>query len=626
MRFDQGTLLAPEQRALYSESLRPPPGCVFDAALATTYSLHLETLLTIPVHLALYAAPDMREALANPLTILEAIERTSRKLAIFVQGGGMHAVERQPRLCALLEPIVVEVRAPRGGAFHPKLWLIRFRPEEEGAPPRLRLLVLSRNLTNDRCWDIAACFDGTPGRRNVAANRALSDLIAALPDLATAPASVGEPVRRLAEQLAEEALRTRWELPEGFDALAFETVGFGRRKFALPESHRLAVISPFCDDGTLEALAESSRDPALLLSRPETLEVLAPATLDRFGRVCVLQEAAETEDGEAGDERSAPLRGLHAKIYLLDQGWDTTLVIGSGNATAPAFGKASNVELLALLTGRRSRLGTVETLMGPDGFGALLTDFVPPAEPAAQPSAAEIEAEQSLDAARDALMRAGLILTCTEGTSSPGDPGTILSQGGGWRVALAARGAVPLAGIRRLSVWSVTSRREQARDGMALATGTTIDLGAHALVDVCGFLAFDLEAEAADRSLAFALNVSVRGLPAGRDRAILRSIIENADGFLRYLRLLLADLGIGSGLGAWAEGLNGAGWRTGGAGEPGLLEDLIRAVSRDPERARAVDRLVQRLDGANDGVQVVPPEFAALWAAFRELVPEEKES
>jgi hypothetical protein len=193
-------------------------------------------------------------------------------------------------------------------------------------------------------------------------------------------------------------------------------------------------------------------------------------------------------------------------------------------------------------------------------------------------------------------------------------------------VALAARGAVPLAGIRRLSVWSVTSRREQARDGMALATGTTIDLGAHALVDVCGFLAFDLEAEAADRSLAFALNVSVRGLPAGRDRAILRSIIENADGFLRYLRLLLADLGIGSGLGAWAEGLNGAGWRTGGAGEPGLLEDLIRAVSRDPERARAVDRLVQRLDGANDGVQVVPPEFAALWAAFRELVPEEKES
>jgi hypothetical protein len=628
MRFDEGSLLAPERRALYSESLRPPAGHVFDAGLATTYSLHLETLLTIPVHLALYAAPDMREALANPLAILEAIERTSRKLAVFVEGGGVHAEERQPRLCALLEPIVVEVQAPRGGAFHPKLWLIRFRPdgkEEEGAPPWLRLLVLSRNLTNDRCWDIAARFDGRPGRRNVAANRALSDLIAALPDLATAPASVGAPVRRLAQALAEEALRTRWDLPEGFDELAFETVGLGRRKLVLPESHRLAVVSPFCDDATLKALAESSRDPALLLSRPETLEALAPATLDRFRRVCVLQEEAETEDGEAGDERSAPLCGLHAKIYLLDQGWDTTLVIGSGNATAPVFGKASNVELLALLTGRRSRLGTVETLMGPDGFGALLTDFVPPAEPAPQPSAAEIEAEQSLDAARDALIRAGLTLTCTEGTP-PGDGGAILNQGGSWRMALAAPGAVPLSGIRRLSVWPVTSRREQARDGMALATGTAIDLGAHALADVCGFLAFDLDAEAADRSVAFALNVPVRGLPAGRDRAILRSVIENADGFLRYLRLLLADLGIGPALGAWTEGPNGAGWRTGAAGEPGLLEDLIRAVSRDPERARAVDRLVRRLDGGNDAVPVVPPEFAALWAAFRELVPEEKVS
>jgi hypothetical protein len=104
-------------------------------------------------------------------------------------------------------------------------------------------------------------------------------------------------------------------------------------------------------------------------------------------------------------------------------------------------------------------------------------------------------------------------------------------------MSLSAPKAVPLAGIRSLSVWPVTSRREQARDGLALASGADVDLGNHVLADVCGFLAFELEAETAERSVSFALNVPVHGLPADRDRAILRSVIQNADGFLRYLRL-----------------------------------------------------------------------------------------
>jgi len=114
MRFDKNVLLASDQRALYSDSLRPPVGHVFDGGLATTFSLDLEALLTIPVYLALASVPDARDALANPIAVLEAIERTSRKLAIFVQGGHMHAVEKQSRLCALLEAVTVEVNAPRG--------------------------------------------------------------------------------------------------------------------------------------------------------------------------------------------------------------------------------------------------------------------------------------------------------------------------------------------------------------------------------------------------------------------------------------------------------------------------------------------------------------------------------
>src|SRR5262249_37697016 len=155
------------------------------------------------------------------------------------------------------------------------------------------------------------------------------------------------------------------------------------------------------------------------------------------------------------------------------------------------------------------------------------------------------------------------------------DKGIARPQDGLWRVTLTASKLVVLTGLRKISVWPVTSRKEQARDGLPLATKGSVHLGAYTLADVCGFIAFELEADAADRSITFSLNVPVIGLPAHRDRAILRSVIESADGFLRYLRLLLADLGdfqpppILNKDGQFGQ------WHSGIASDA-LLEDLVR--------------------------------------------------
>ena len=46
------TTLDPETRVLYGDSLQPPPGYVFDAAIATTFSLDFETALAAPVNQA----------------------------------------------------------------------------------------------------------------------------------------------------------------------------------------------------------------------------------------------------------------------------------------------------------------------------------------------------------------------------------------------------------------------------------------------------------------------------------------------------------------------------------------------------------------------------------------------
>ena len=66
--------------------------------------------------------------------------------------------------------MVVAARARNGGEFHSKVWLLRFGSEQRDEPTRMRLLVLSRNLTFDRCWDVSLCT-GRDGERPRAGNQ-----------------------------------------------------------------------------------------------------------------------------------------------------------------------------------------------------------------------------------------------------------------------------------------------------------------------------------------------------------------------------------------------------------------------------------------------------------------------
>ena len=73
--------LDPEQRTLYGANLQPPAGYVFDAAVATTFSLDFETALAVPVSLALFAAENRDDILSHPLALLEGAERIAGRLA-----------------------------------------------------------------------------------------------------------------------------------------------------------------------------------------------------------------------------------------------------------------------------------------------------------------------------------------------------------------------------------------------------------------------------------------------------------------------------------------------------------------------------------------------------------------
>ncbi len=605
--LNRGTL-DPETRVLYGDSLQPPPGYFFDAAIATTFSLDFETALAAPVSLALFAAEDRDDILTHPLALLEGAERIAGRLVIYADAGHLHARSRpHSRLCSLLESIIVEVAAPREGAFHPKLWALRYRSTRTQDPMLLRLLVLSRNLTQDRSWDISLRLDGELTRRPVANNRPLFDLLSRLPDVAVT--DISDDARALTADVAEDFRRARWTLPDRFDNVSFAVNGFGGRIWQPASCSRLGVISPFCDTSALNLLsALPTAERAIMISRSDQLACVDSATLDAFDRVSVLDEMAASEDGE--EVSASALHGLHAKAFIAETGWDTILTIGSGNATRPALLSGNNVELFASLRGKRSKVGSVEQIMGERGFGRLTRTFVAseiePIDPAA------IAAETWTEDARRALCRGGLRLRCERIEAVDGDAHP-------WRVWLIPKEAMPLVGITSLQVWPITRGDGHANDVLdALREGSAVDLGAMPIVDLTRFLGFRLTADCAGISALFSSSLIIEGLPPERHAAILRWVIDSRDAFLRYLRLLLSELGdpFGAAL-ATQKGSGSMTWASAADDAP-LLEDMVRAFCRGGERLHAIERLMTRLEaGDNTGADPIPSDFRTLWEAFR---------
>lgn len=598
--------LDPETRLLYGESLQAPPGYRFDAGVATTFSLDFETALAVPVSLALFAAENRDDILSHPIALLEGAERIAGRLAVYADAGRIQAGRGQhSRLCSLLERVIVEVEAPRHGSFHPKLWALRFVAPDGDAPVLVRLLILSRNMTRDRSWDAVLRLDGERARRPVALNKPLFQLISALPGMAVGGVDAAQ--RALTAEIAEDVRHARWSLPDGCETVSFAVTGLAARPWRPQPCSRIGVVSPFCDAAALKVLTRDAGRASMLISRPDQLACVDAGTLDAFQQVAVLDEMAEREDGE--EAKAGELQGLHAKIFVQETGWRTRLTLGSGNATSPALVTGKNVEVFATLEGLSSRLGGINSMLGVAGFGRLTRPFE--RGEVAPPDPAKVAASRVLLEARRALARGGLRLRC-EAAEDGADRH--------WRLRLVPPAAgLPLPGLGRVRVWPITRGEGHGRDALdALRAGAEIDLGALALIDVTCFVAIEISEPATGQIELFSTGLPVDNMPAERDGAILRWVIDSRETFLRYLRLLLTELGDPFGAALAAQGAGADGKWGAGANDAPLLEELVRALCAGDGRLDAVERLVARLEAsAAEAPSAVPAEFLDLWQVFR---------
>ena len=621
------TLLDPQSdRTLYTEALTTPPGFRFDCAVALTYSLGLDTLLAVPLHLLLHAGGRAQTGLLKDrLAVLDSLRQTAGDLSIFHQNGRILAPRNGRILYSLLEGSVFRASAPRGGAFHPKVWLLRFSPDSDestpdhrGDAPLIRLAILSRNLTSDRSWDVSLTVEGRPGTDELDGNEDLVRLLRALPDLAPEL-----PERRSTQiaSLADDLAQTAWELPDGINEFRLHVVGLDGRGWLPPRSKRLVVMSPFCTEDALKHLARTSDSPRELISRPEELVRIAQRSADAikpFERPLVLRETAETDDDEGASLRLGAHMGLHAKLYLCDEVGGTRLFVGSANSTHSALIGATNVELIVEVAGSQKRLGSAEEFLGKDAFGALLEDFDP--DDVDPPNPEEVEAREILERACDAIAASNLLLSCHESDDGHGENRS-------WRLGLRANDTIELAPGLRLTAWPISLPRGRSLDCRPLLSRREVVFGPMAVSSITRFLAFEIALEG-DRPTAppqtFVLRVPADGLPVqARDEAVVRQVVRNRDGFLRYLLFLLGDFDAVAGdieNGALAPATGS--WS--GFGTLPLLEQMTRAFCRDPSRLDSVRRLVEHLrtpGATRDDAEIVPRDFLELWNTFESALP-----
>jgi len=597
-------VLAPRDRRLLLETLRPPAGYQLDRAIGTTYSLDLLALLTVPLAFTFLDWEDEQgDATGDPLALLEASRRHAEKITIFCEAGRILVPTHRQPLLGYLERCVVEVAAPGvGGTFHPKLWVLRFRSDD--APVRYRVLCLSRNLTFDRSWDTALVLDGVLTDRTNAfsRNHPLGDFLVELPRLARRDLPPGA-LDNL-QGVAEEIRRVDFELPDGVEKIAFWPLGIeGHQRFPFADvGRRMLIVSPFLSEGLLKRMA-ADHPESVLVSRPESLQAVSPDTLRAFEQVLAMNPDLETDnDEETSDVGSSS--GLHAKLYVADDGWNARVWTGSANATQSAFSR--NVEFLVELVGKKSRLGIDAILGDSDELASAMRDLLEEFRPTEDGVVTSNPLEDKLEEIRRELSRAPLhaeVIASGEDTFSlvvvPDSPLPEWSQS----ASVACRPA--------------TLRSESVRPVLR-GSAEAIAFSPLSFDALTSFFVFEVTIADGKETAAsaFTVNLPLLGAPADRRERLLRSLLKDRDQVLRLLLLLLAEEELSV---ADLVEATQATWGVTRASPPALdllplLEPLLRALARDPRRLDPVARLVDDLRRSPEGAALLPEGLEAIWS------------
>ena len=574
------------------------------------------TLLAVPLAFTFSDVQDRDGQIpTEPLSLLESARRYADRIVVFCHGGQTGVPRaRQPALAFIEQSVIAGFPPRRGqlkGIFHPKVWVLRYAPRDDTAdrPIEYRLVCQSRNLTFDASWDASLVLDGELNQeraREYPLNGALVEFMRALPTLEVDPISDFQ--KESIEVFADELPSVRFDAPEGLEVSRFLPFGIGRRNVPYPDlEHRpLLVVSPFLDGEFLQSVVRR-RPRSVLISRREALLTTQAAAVHAFDEVYAFKSGLESES-EDTEESLPPLAGLHAKVYVIDDGWKARIGIGSANSTEAALGEPPrNVEFMVELVGSKSKFG-IDALLAPPSqgeagtFRSLIEEFDPEEAGTVAKDEDAVRLDHMLDDAAETIVRADL-----KGTVDESDTGRYAL-----RLTLGEPPSQP-AEIGTVACWPATlaaDHQQPLGDG-AEFTDLSLD-------ELSAFLAIEIQAtiDGKSRSKRFVRTIQLSGLPEDRLPRLIANMLRNRERFLQLLWLLLSpdqDVSFGELSDLLSDEGSGPDW---GVALPGLLERMLETLGSDPGKLDAVASLLEDLRKTEEGKELIGADFDAVWEAL----------
>lgn len=587
---------------IYGEQL-VTPGCKVEFAVGLTYSLNLEAMLTVPLAFGDLGELDSDVKL-SPAYLLEGIRRSSDKIVLFCNKGGIHVPQETRTIYSLMEGSIFEVQNEKDilSNFHPKIWLVH-EIDKDGLD-WLKLSVMSRNLDFSTYLDICCSLRGRINKRRsskgMEKHKPLKDMLFWLSDYANAKA---EKVRQIAGLLdyvdhfeVDSPFQKEDEARNEDEGYGFFPFVYGKEEFAKYGSYlnkympgdRILVISPFIDISTLSWLTSRVRKDwgyesknSILITRKE---YVTKEVFDLFEQVWIPNDTMI-------DNTTANV-DLHAKMYLTQRltGQDLgyTLYLGSTNATKNGFNK--NAEFLLRLHYKRTTTDRIKELLEEMVIEHRFVVMDAP-NPEATNDRPRNEKELALKRAVSCLNKATIKESDVMGL---------------YDIKLSAYS-------RSKFDEDITIRPLQCRN-LWKPIGQQVDF--NELVPSLLSEFYVLRKPCDDGTfIEMVAKVKTSGMPANRDEAIYQSIITKKEELLDYVAFMLSDrpaeFFYEQQIMEMQKGAAGSVQQT---STMPLYEQLLRTASNNPEQINEVIKFIKKMDK-----DIVPVELMNMLQMFQNV-------
>ena len=591
-------------RTDYGNILMPPKGYKLESAVGTTYSLDLEALTSVAVCLGLSEEVDSR-LMQNPICMLNELQKVSDRLILFCEAGQIKVPSKPTALSVLLEKIVVEVALPkdkgmgRYPSFHPKTWMLSYINSE--GDRKYRFVVMSRNLTFDRSWDISFVMDSSKKVRQKRKSTPICNFLEYLALNVNKQCIDYLKKRNLIRKMMKEIKDISFSLDSKVFGENFEILplGIGEKAYKIENDklfctqkgdadstfNELVIMSPFLSGSVIadfniadRALSECSRT---LITRRSELGKLRECDVNNFTIYTLKDEISD----ESSDKRK---QDIHAKIYLRRKYADVDLYLGSMNASYSAINK--NVEMMVKFSTKNKHLNGERFL--DDIFCGNADDTKNPFEQVTIESAIDDAADINKDILEDKikyLCRTKKIAYISKDESNT-DRYNI---------------KIEFSGIdtdENIMISPINSKRKHI-------LSEHMEFFDMEILQLSEF--YKVEIKSGDTVLNRIIMIPTIGFPDNRENIVVNSVIGDKVSFIEYISLVLGDDYILSMIEGKQIRESGMFSKKSGI-MPAIYEKMLKVAVTEPEKIKDIGYVLKMV---NDS-EIIPDEFRRLYETF----------